>query len=225
VDERTSAAATAYPFGIDRGAPAPQFGGCVTSTETWSDRVVQPQTWGYGSLTSSPAEIIGQFQGGHYTQALALVVSWGGMGRTSQYIYGVPKPETIENIEGTLRASAKSIEEMGSIAAPWEMLTGRKSGQLGWSSVMASKTLHFLCRSLGFDENPPVPIDRERIRKKLWPIFRDAIPFTQRPLDWEGDSFEAYCRYMSAILAWAAAKRWTTAQIESTIVNIIDQKG
>jgi hypothetical protein len=30
---------------------------------------------------------------------------------------------------------------------------------------------------------------------------------------------------MSAILAWAAAKRWTTAQIESTIVNIIDQKG
>jgi hypothetical protein len=147
------------------------------------------------------------------------------MGRTSQYIYGygVPKPETIAHIEDILRQCSENIGNAGSVARSWEMLAGRKAGQLSWSSVMASKTLHFCCRSLGFEENPPVPIDRERIRKKLWPTFRDSIPFGERPSDWEGDSFEAYSRYMSAILAWAAQKRWTTAQIEATAVNIIDR--
>jgi hypothetical protein len=223
MDERTAKAAAAYPFPIERNTPAAQFGGCLTSAQTWNDRVVQPTTWKSGSLKSSPDQIIKQFQSGRYTQALALVVSWGGMGRTSQYIYGVPNPEAIEHIERTLRECARSIEESRSIAGSWGILTGRKHGQLGWSSVMASKTLTFLCRSLGFEQNPPVPIDRERIRKNAWPIWRDSLPFSQRPVDWEGDSFEAYGRYMTTVLTWAAQKHWTTAQIEATIVNIIDR--
>lgn len=116
-----------------------------------------------------------------------------------------------------------SIRESLSIEDSWGMLTGRKPGQLGWSSVMASKTLTFLCRSLGFEQNPPVPIDRERIRKNVWPIWRNSVPFTLRPLDWEADSLEAYGRYMTAILTWGEQKHWTTAQIEATLINVVDQ--
>jgi hypothetical protein len=223
MDEKTVKAASAYPFPGDRIAPGTQYSGCITNTQTWSDRVVQPATWTNGTLRSSPEEIIKQFQSQRYTQALALVVSWGGMGRTSQYIYGTPTRESIEHIESILHDCAKSIEESRSVTESWEKLTGRKPG-LGWSSVMASKTLTFLCRSLGFEQNPPVPIDRERIRKNAWPIWRDAVPYNQRPVDWEGDSFEAYGRYMTAILTCADRKHWTTTQIEATIVNIIDQK-
>ncbi len=225
MDERTAKAASIYPFPIDRATPGVQYPGCVTETRTWSNRVVQPATWKNGSLISSPDEIIKQFQSQRYTQALALVVSWGGMGRTSQYIYGIPTRERIEHIERILRQCAKSIEESCSVSGSWELLTGTKPGQLCWSSVMASKALTFLCRSLGFEQNPPVPIDRERIRKNAWPIWRDSVPFGQRPVDWDGDSFEAFGRYMTAILTWADQKHWTTAQIEATIINIIDQRG
>jgi hypothetical protein len=221
MDERTAKAAAAYPFRIERDTPAAQFGGCLTTAQTWNDCVVQPPTWKNGSLLSSPAEIIKQFQDRRYTQALALEVSWGGMGRTSQYIYGGREPERIEQIERTLRECAKSIEESRSIADSWGMLTGWKDDQLGWSSVMASKTLHFLCRSLGFEQDPPVPIDGKRIREGVWPIFRDSVPINQRPADWAGESFEAYGRYMTAILTWAAQKHWTTAQVEATLINII----
>jgi hypothetical protein len=224
MDERTAKAASAYPFPIDRAAPGTQYQGCVTNTQTWNDRVVQPATWSNGSLISSPDQIIKQFRSQRYTQALALVVSWGGMGRTSQYIYDTPTREGIEHIENILRECATNIEESRCVTGSWEMLTGSKPG-LGWSSVMASKTLTFLCRSLGFEQNPPVPIDRERIRKNAWPIWRDSVAFSQRPVDWDGDSFGAYGRYMTAILTWADQKHWSTAQIEATIVNIIDQKG
>jgi hypothetical protein len=88
--------------------------------------------------------------------------------------------------------------------------------QLAWSSVITSKTLHFLCRSLDFEQNPPVPIDGWCIRKKVWPDFCASIPIAQRPHDWAGDSFEAYCRYMTAILTWANQRNWTTTEIQVT---------
>lgn len=172
IEARTAQAATAHPLLIERAVPAPQFPGCCTSTQIWNDRVVQPATWKDGPLWSSPDEIIKQFRDGRYTQALALVVSWGGMGRRSKDIYGEPKPETIEQIERPLRDCAQSIQRSQSIAESWRALTG----QLGWSAVITSKTLHFLCRSLGFEQDPPAAIDGRVIRQRVWPVFRDSIP-------------------------------------------------
>jgi hypothetical protein len=86
IDQATALAAMAYMPLQDQDAPALQFGGCHTSAEIWDDRVLQPSTWPNGPLRSSPDQIIKQFADERYTQALALVVSWGGMGRRSKDI-------------------------------------------------------------------------------------------------------------------------------------------
>jgi hypothetical protein len=212
-DQLTAQAATAYPVVIKREAPATQFVGCPTRAETWNDRVFQPAQWPAGPLRSSPEQIIKFFRMKRYTQGLAMVVSWGGMGRRSKDIYGQRRHATIEQIERTLRECAESIQTSQSIADSWRALTG----QLNWSAVITSKTLHFLCRSSGFEQNPPVAIDNSCIRDKVWPAFRNSIPSTQRPKGWNGNTLEAYYRYMTAILIWSEAKNWTTTQMESTI--------
>jgi hypothetical protein len=114
----------------------------------------------------------------------------------------------IEDIGGALRLCAQSIRESESIASSWEVLRR----QLGWTSVMISKTLHFLCLSLDFNQDPPVPIDGDAVRKKVWPAFRDSVPVGERPGNWKGDEFEAYSRYMTAILAWAQIQQWGTGK-------------
>jgi hypothetical protein len=149
LDERTAQAASKYPLVRPDTPAAKQFEGRPTSAQTWNDRVVQPATWKDGPLISSPDQIIEQFQSRRYTQALVLVVSWGRMGRTSPHIYGTRSLEKIEQIERTLGECEKSVQESRSIADSWEVLTGRKADQLGWSSVITSKTLHF-----------PLPIHR-----------------------------------------------------------------
>lgn len=218
-DPQTAQAANAHPISLKRDTPAPQFAGCWTEAKTWNDRVIQPAAWPAGPLRSSPDQIISFFRDRRYTQGLAMVVSWGGMGRRSKDIYGEHKIETIQQIERALQDSAKSILESQSVADSWKILTGLEDHQLGWSAVIASKTLHFLCRALGFQQNPPVAIDGACIRNKLWPTFRNSIPFTQRPADWEGNSFEAYCRYMTTILTWANQRKWTTTQMEATMFD------
>jgi len=151
-----------------------------------------------------------------------MVVSWGGMGRQSKNIYGERKIETIWQIERTLQDATESIQASHSIEASWKMLSASEG--LGWSAVMASKTLHFLCKSLGFEQNPPVPIDGAVIRNTLWPAFRNSIRSAQ-PDDWEGNSFQAYCRYMTAIMTWANQRNWTTTQMETTIFDQVESIG
>ncbi len=67
------------PLRMLRDAPAAQIPGLNIDRATWNRRVVQPATW-RDPLRSDPEEIIKQFRDAHFTQALALVVSWGGMG-------------------------------------------------------------------------------------------------------------------------------------------------
>ena len=93
-------------------------------------------------------------------------------------------------------------------------MTGQ--GQLRWSPVLASKTLHFLCRALGFEQNPPVAIDNAVILNKVWPTWRHLVPPVLTLGGWNGTS-EAYLRYMTAILIWAEARGWTTTEMEATI--------
>lgn len=218
IDCQTAQAATAYPLPIKRDVPTPQPGengqGCGFNPQAWNHRVLQPAIWPAAPVTCAPNQIINQFREGRYTQALAMVACWGIMWRKPEAIWGHRR---LEAIEQALSDCARSIRESQSIAAPWTMLTGEENGQLGWSAVITSKTLHFLCRSLGFVQNPPVALDGAVVRQKVWPAFLNPIPVGQRPDNWEGNTFQAYCRYMTAILTWASQRNWTTTQMEATI--------
>ena len=209
IDTRTQEAAAKYPFPISRPTPVGPFSGLSFDIANWDHRVVQPANWD-GVRCSDPGEIIRQFRIQRYTQALALVVSWGRMWRQPQTVWGQHKSESIENILGECAASIRQSE---AISDSWKLLRT----QLSWTSVLISKTLHFMCLSLGFDHDPPVPIDGKVIRGRVWPLFIRAVPASERPADWTGDTFEAYGRYMTAILTWADQRGWSTPDVERTI--------
>src|SRR6266404_1085404 len=209
VDDRTQRAATKYPLAIKAALPIPPFKGRNFNTRSWNHRVIQPATWS-GELRSDPDLIIRQFKDGQYTQGLAMVVSWGTMWRQPDAIWGDRKLETIEHVLGDC---AESIRRTESIEESWKALTG----QLGWSSVLTSKTLHFICRALGFEQDPAVPIDGAVIRQRVWPAFRNSIPTHERPESWDGDGFNAYGRFMTAIVTWSNSKGWSTSEVERTI--------
>jgi hypothetical protein len=208
-DPATTKAAAKYPIHIRRSSPVGPFRGRRFNTNDWNHRVIQPASWS-GVLRSDPDQIIQQFQNQRYTQGLAMVVSWGTMWRKPDAVWGDRK---IETIDATLHSCAESIRKTESIADSWVVLWR----QMMWTSVLISKTLHFLCLSLGFEHDPPVPIDGAVVRQRVWPAFRDPIPFAERPGNWNGDTFEPYSRYMSAILMWANQRQWSTAETERTL--------
>jgi hypothetical protein len=37
------------------------------------------------------------------------------------------------------------------------------------------------------------------------------------PGNWDGNGFDSYRRYMTAIITWAEARKWTTTEMESTV--------
>jgi hypothetical protein len=108
-----------------------------------------------------------------------------------------------------------SIAESERIEFAWQALTV----ELGWSAVMASKTLHFLCRALGNEDDVPVPIDNAVVRTRVWRAFVKNCATGTRPEGWCGDELDAYLRYMTAIRSWAASRQWTTTQMESTLFS------
>jgi len=177
MDPQTASAARRYPLPLRATSPARQFGDDCGSSgfnpRSWERRVMQPSSWPKGLSTCTPSDVISQFKEKQYTQALALVACWGLMWRQPDAIWGA---RTIESIHNALAECDLSIQAERSIRAAWSILTGTEIGQMGWTSVISSKALHFLCRSLGFDRNPPVAIDGRVIRNTVWPAFRNAIP-------------------------------------------------
>ena len=105
------------------------------------------------------------------------------------------------------------------------MLTG--SQDLRWTSVMASKCLHFIARAKGIVREPPVPIDGMCIVDGVWPEFKEQVTQPQvrtgRPIlrPWKDatHSFAAYNRYMTAIIVWARQAGWKTTEMETTIFD------
>ena len=185
IDEQTARAAAADRwFPIKGSSPQPQFGedgkNCGFNPRSWNGRVVQPASWPLDPKCT-PAQIMNQFREGRYTQGLAMVACWGGMGRRPKAVWG---PRKIKDIEETLRACATSIRETQSVECSWTMLTGLGDGRLGWTAIMTSKTLHFLCRSLCFEQNPPAAIDGAVIRRVVWRLFWNSIPPGDRPKGW-----------------------------------------
>jgi len=214
-DSATEYAAAAYPVTL-AAIPADQFQGFWVDTNRWNRRVVQPARWPDRPFKSAPETVIQQFREGRFTQGVALTASWGKMSRSSRVIWGDRSPESLE---AAVRDCAASIAASGSIEDAWTRLTGKGSGQLGWSAVIASKTLHFLCRSLAFEDDPPVALDNAVMRLRVWPAFVSSIPKQDRPDDWRGNSLAAYLRYMTAIRVWAKARGWTTTQLEATLFS------
>lgn len=133
--------------------------------QTWTQRI---QKSGFpaiakksatGALYCSPENIITCLRDKQMLEGLALVVAWGGMARTSQYIYR----ETLPTIETTLLQASALIVQDQTIQDAWRLLREK----LGWSSVMTSKCLHFAARSLNFAINPPVALDNGVVIKKV----------------------------------------------------------
>jgi hypothetical protein len=211
-DQPTQTAARNYPLPIYATAPLRQDTGGNYEPASWQSRLRPTDAFPPGASIASPAMIIAEFQAAHYLPALALTVRWGNMQRTNPDIY---RQYPLQHIHDALEQCAQSISRTDSIQDSWELLTQR----LRWTNVITSKTLHFLCRALDVNQDPPVPIDRGVILKYGWPGFRIGIPRAQRPADWEGNTFAAYCRYMTAILTWGEMRQptWTTTEVESTI--------
>ncbi len=214
---------------INSSDPQKQYDGmskCFRE-ETWREHILRseefPPYCRYpgkpGCLLASPTNIIGCFKDENILQALALVVAWGSMARTSKTIYSKPLP----NIKEILLESISSIRNEKNIELAWNLLIDI----LDWSKVITSKCLHFMTRSLDFEDNPPVPIDNQIILKNVWPVFEKKVKnqpdysFELRLYHWwdYGNSWAAYNRYMTAINCWAENKKWTTTQVENTIFH------
>ena len=211
-DEATARAAVQFPFPIHSPQPARQPPGLNFNPTTWNRRTLA-RSWPSGPLRSDPDRIIHLFRQEHYLEALAMIFQWGGM-RSQAAVYG---DRDLHDIELALRQCDRSIRDTDESRDAWLILTGGRPEHLGWSAVMASKTLHFLGRACGReDQNPPVPRDGAVSLGYAWPGWIAHVPPSQRPQSWEGDTFEAYNRYMTAILVWAEQRRWTTTQIETT---------
>lgn len=216
LDLQTQHAAAHHPIPILANDPANQYGGRVFNTSSWENRLLVPGIWPQGPVVSSPDAIINEFQAERYLQGLALVVSWGKMWRTSNHIWG---NRLLVDIQTALSVCAESIIQTNSLEHAWEILTGDQVGQLNWSAVITSKTLHFMCRALGHHENPPVAIDNAVILNHVWPVFIQNINLAQIPDNWRGRSFSAYQRYMTAIITWSNVRGWSTTDMEATIFS------
>jgi hypothetical protein len=192
--------------------------------DTWRKYILMPGYPAYcrypgqpGYLLASPSNIIACFNENKVLQALALVVAWGSMVRTASKIYTRPLSE----IEDLLVKCLDLVQAEESIESSWNLLIEN----LGWSAVIASKCLHFLTRALGYEENPPVPIDNGVILGKVWPEFEKKVKSQFGPeaslsrFRWWSyyPDWEVYNRYMTAIICWAEFKGWTTTQVENTL--------
>ena len=214
-DQRTEEVAGQFPFPIHQSQPAPQPLGVNFNPTNWNHRTLH-RDWPAGPLRSDPDQIIQLFQQGRYLEALAMTVSWGVM-RGQAPIYGDCELPTID---GALRQCAQSIQETDQLQDAWLILTGEQPKFLAWSAVIASKTLHFLSRSLvPQDPTPPVPRDGAVSLGYACMGWVAQVAPAQRPQSWHGNTFDAYNRYMTAILVWAEQRHWTTTQIETTIFH------
>ena len=204
-----------------------QFEGSPLVENSWKKHIINNSFPEYchhpykpGHLLCSPSNIIKCFKNDKVLEALVLTIVWGGMTRTKGKIYTQPN-KTIEEI---LLKCMKLTKAKNSVMDSWNLLVN----ELKWSAVITSKCLHFLVRSLGYEINPPVPIDNAVIIKKVWPKFKEMIRCQRRTGEpimceiWWSDnaSWDAYNRYMTAISCWSKPKGWTTTQIENTIFEM-----
>lgn len=214
-DPQTQAAAVAHPLPLAAIVPAPQFPGRNFAGGSWNHRVIN-QHWPAPNFRAGPAAIIAALAAGNNLEGLAMVVSWGTMWRQPDSIYG---HRHLPDIHDKIDLARESIAATNCINNAWMILTDPNPGGLGWSPVLSSKFLHFLCRSLGEVQDPPVAIDNAVILNAVWPAWR-ALHYPQfSPNNWCGHTLAAYLRYMTAIQSWATLRAWTTTEFEATVFS------
>lgn len=186
-----------------------QYPGRNFNHQSWYRRVLENGTL-LDYHISSPENIMDAFQQGRFLAGLALVVSWGTMWRRPEGIYTAE----LNVIEATLSVCYEEIQDSESIEQAWAIL----ENDLKWSNVMISKTLHFMCRALGFTIDTPVALDNAVILEQVWPtLVRYADPQII-PDNWR-DGYEGYSRYMTFInnLRENHYPGWTNTDIEATL--------
>jgi hypothetical protein len=206
--------------------PKPQYDGLDyrMREETWKKHILNdnfPEYCHYpqhqDSLLGSPTNIIKCFQDHKMLEGLALTIAWGSLTRTKTNLY----QKSLQKIERTLLKCLKLTEENNSVEGAWNLLVN----ELNWGYVATSKCLHFLARSLGYETNPPIPIDNKVFIDEVWPTFKKMIDKSEdsnknpMPKNWwdYSSSWNAYNRYMTAMNCWSIAKGWTTTQLENTL--------
>ncbi|MCB1160163.1 MAG: hypothetical protein H7A25_21145 [Leptospiraceae bacterium] len=186
---------------------------------SWKKYILKPDfpefVFKENSLNSCPSNIMECFKRKQYLEGLVLTVIWGNMVRTANKIY----QKDLKTIQEELAKLPELIEESSSIESSWNVLTQK----LGWSKVMSSKYLHFLTRSMGYEQNHPVAIDNRAIIDGLWPalvrLFKEQGDTTrQLPKPWNtDDSFETFNRYMTLINYWAELCSVPNIRVEVTL--------
>lgn len=222
--------------------PLPQYDGrdCDLAEEEWLSHILRARfpdglehCAAHDRIICTPHNIKQCLGRGLFLEALVLVICWGGMTRKAALdrTYG-PSFDTREQLEqmdqkNTIQQGLVACDDLITnydIQGAWKILTGRDEDGLGWTDTMASKYLHFAATTLGYD-NPPVPIDGV-IRTDAWRRFINlarspelADDLHKKPGSWTDDrcGWEAYNRYMTAILCWAEKLGWSTSEVENTI--------
>lgn len=193
-------------------ADTEQYPGRAINTNLWKNFTIS-RNFPPELVVCSPANIIECFQDDLFLEGLILTINWGKMNKTVEKIFN----QDVRTIDECLKKCKEDISQHHSINNSWDWLTI----ELGWTNVMTSKVLHFLCRSLNLTK-VPVPIDNAQILDKFRPMlkkflednqerFRNYIPLfsnllINNLLRWgqnQNRSFESYQRYMQFIIAWS----------------------
>lgn len=152
----------------------------------------------------------------------------GPLGHSYQRIYGSAYGEPvsvaiIEKIGSILSRAFAGLQKEQSLEAIWNLL----GEELRLSAVMRSHCLHFMARAAGWQGRVPIPLDRAMSRNWLWPQFRQAARDSCLPLPAviHLDDWSHYNRYMTAMVAWAAALNWTCAELEGALWNHFKYNG
>lgn len=215
--------------------PVAQFGGrrinlAALAHAGWGQNPVPPLP---PPAVSSPNNIIWCFQNKHWLAGVALVASWGTMLRPN--VQRMILQAGLHQIQNTIQNSLAQIVPNATIQNVWTQLAGVNG--LNWTSVMTSKTLHFMARANGIVVDAPVPLDNGIIRRRLWPDFVWRVnqlraighghgPHFRQHLLPDRD-FAAYNSYMTAVLTWASwqsartGANWTTTNVENTLFHML----
>ncbi|MCC6549661.1 MAG: hypothetical protein IT279_06285 [Ignavibacteriaceae bacterium] len=197
-----------------------QYPGDLINTNLWKNFTLS-RNFPPELVVCSPANIIKCFQDDLFLEGLILTINWGKMNKTVEKIFN----KDIRTIDECLTKCKKDIAANMSINNSWAWLID----ELGWTNVMASKVLHFLCRSFDYT-NVPAPIDRAQIIKKFIPRLgaflqekRTLLGIEEHQinelLDWSGYSLTSFLKYMNFILTWSP--NGNTTAFEVRLFNLL----
>lgn len=202
------------PWSLPSALPCSQFKGFPFPPNS-----IRGRRWGkVGSTISSPSNIIAEMGEGNYMLALDMVISWGGMNRTINHIYTTSSSwkssTTGQNINTDISRMVVDIQSTHNIANSWTICRR----DLNWSSVITSKFLHFLYRSIyPSDVEVPVVYDNAKINNCLAKDFYAKTGVRLFPVTGVSSYSEYEC-YLNAIFEWRKILGWaTTTDVEATI--------